>query len=142
MVTCLPALQEEEESKLVGVIIKELNTKFALQLDLQPSTDRSGQEKTDRHDPSDMLNVVFAGGSHSSCILDTITADNVRILDATVPGFLLTERASTDMAAEIADICSELPSENTVVICQLFDNSIYYGAREEGEKLLSKKVPL
>jgi hypothetical protein len=43
------------------------------------------------------------------------------------------------MAAEIADICSELPSENTVVIYQLFDNSIYYGAREEGEKLLPKK---
>jgi hypothetical protein len=43
------------------------------------------------------------------------------------------------MAAEISEICSELPSENTVIICQLFDNSIYYGAREEGEKLLPKK---
>jgi hypothetical protein len=137
--TRLPPLQEEDESRLVGVLIEELNNKFALQLDLQPLTDRSGQEASDRHDPLDMLNVVFAGGSHSSRILDTITADNVRILDATVPGFRLTERSAADMASEIADICSELPSENTVVVCQLFDNSIYYGAREEGEKLLPKK---
>jgi hypothetical protein len=137
--TRLPPLQEEDESRLVGVLIEELNNKFALQLDLQPITDRSGQEASDRHDPSDMLNVVFAGGSHSSRILGTITAENVRILDATVPGFRLMECAAADMASEIAEICSELPSENTVVVCQLFDNSIYYRAREEGEKLLPKK---
>ncbi len=94
MATRLPALQEEDESKLVKIFLEELNSKFALQLDLQPYTDRSGKEATDRHDPSDMLNVVFAGGSHSSRILDTITADNVRVLDATVTGFRLTDAPS------------------------------------------------
>jgi hypothetical protein len=56
-----------------------------------------------------------------------------------VPGFRLTERATAEMAADIAEVCAELPDNNTVVVCQLFDNSIYYGAREEGERLLPKK---
>jgi len=86
-----------------------------------------------------MLNVVFAGGSHSSRILDAVQDENVRILDSTVPGFRLTERATAEMAADIAEVCAELPDSNTVVVCQLFDNSVYYGAREEGERLLPKK---
>jgi hypothetical protein len=36
-----------------------------LKLDLCPSTDKFGQVATDMHDQTDMLNVVFAGGSHS-----------------------------------------------------------------------------
>ncbi len=120
-------------------MLEELYTKFALQLDLKPSTDRSGQEASDLHDPNDMLNVVFAGGSHSSPILDSVQDESVRILDSTVPGFRLTELATAEMAADIAEVCAELPDNNTVVVCQLFDNSIYYGAREEGERLLPKK---
>ncbi len=56
-----------------------------------------------------------------------------------MPGFRLTKRTTAEMAADIAEVCSELPDNNTVVVCQLFDNSIYYGAREEGERLLPKK---
>jgi lysophospholipase L1-like esterase len=137
--TRLPTLQKEEEGLILGKMLEELNSKFALQLDLKPSTDRSGQEASDPHDPNDMLNVVFAGGSHSSRILDTIQDESVRILDSTVPGFRLTERATAEMAADIAEVCAELPDNNTIVVCQLFDNSIYYGAREEGDRLLPKK---
>ena len=60
MATRLPALQKEDEGALLGKMLEELNIKFALQLDLKPSTDRSGQEASDLHDPNDMLNVVFA----------------------------------------------------------------------------------
>jgi hypothetical protein len=134
--TRLPALQKEEEGALLGKMLEELNLKFALQLDLKPSPDRSGQEASDLHDPNNILNVVFAGGSHSSRILDSVQDESVRILDSTVPGFRLTEPATAEMAADIAEVCAELPDNNTVVVCQLFDNSIYYGAREEGERLL------
>jgi hypothetical protein len=69
-----------------------------------------------------MLNVVFAGGSHSSRILDSVQDESVRILDSTVPGFRLTERATAEMAADIAEVCAKLPDNNTFVVCQLFDN--------------------
>jgi hypothetical protein len=34
--------------------------------------------------------------------------------------------------------CSSLPSHNIMCFC-FFDNSVFYGLREEGEKLVPKK---
>ncbi len=132
--THLPSLKKEDESKLVGVLIEELNCKFALQLDPDPITDRYSL-----HDHSDMLNVVFASGSHSSRMLDQITDPNIKLLDCTVPGFRITERSVAEMAKGIKEVASELSAKGTVIVMQLFDNSIYYGSREEGEMLLPKK---
>jgi hypothetical protein len=137
--THLPTLKKEDESKLLGVLIEELNCKFALQLDPDPLTDRYGQEASGLHDHTDMLNVVFAGGSHSSRMLDQVSDPNTKLLDCTVPGFRLTERSVAEMAKDIKEIASELPAKSTVFIMQLFDNSVYYGCREEGEMLLPKK---
>jgi hypothetical protein len=137
--THLPTLKKEDESKLLGVLIEELNCKFALQLDPDPITDRYGQEASGLHDHTDMLNVVFAGGSHSSRMLDQVSDPNTKLLDCTVPGFRLTERSVAEMAKDIKEIASELPAKSTVFIMQLFDNSVYYGCREEGEMLLPKK---
>jgi hypothetical protein len=39
----------------------------------------------------------------------------------------------------LGDVCAELLEETTVVICQLFDNSFFYVAREEGKRLLYPK---
>jgi len=137
--THLPSLKKEDESKILGVLIEELNCKFALQLDPDPMTDRYSQEASGLHDHSDMLNVVFAGGSHSSRMLDQISDPNLKLLDCTVPGFRITEQSVADMAKEIKGIASELPPKSTAIVMQLFDNSIYYGCREEGEMLLPKK---
>ena len=115
-----------------------INYKFALQLDPDPTTDRYSQEASGKHDHSDMLNVAFAGGSHSSRMLDKISDPNFKLLDCTVPGFRLTERSVAEMAKDIKEIASELHAKGTVIVMQLFDNSIYYGSREEGEMLLQK----
>jgi hypothetical protein len=123
----------------LGVLIEELNCKFALQLDPDPITDRYSQEASGLHDHSDMLNVVFAGGSHSSRMLDQISDPDIKLMDRTVPGFRITERSVAEMAKDIKEIASELPAKGTVIVMQLFDNSIYYGSREEGEMLLPKK---
>jgi hypothetical protein len=83
--------------------------------------------------------VVFAGGSHSSRMLDQISDPNIKLLDCTVPGFRITERSIAEMAKDIKEVASELSAKGTVIVMQLFDNSIYYGSREEGEMLLPKK---
>ncbi len=64
MATCLPALQEEEEKKLLGIMLEELNEKFALQLDLEPATDRSSQSASDYRE-SNSISMILAGSSHS-----------------------------------------------------------------------------
>jgi hypothetical protein len=61
------------------------------------------------------------------------------VLDATVPGFRLTERFTQAMEGDLSEILKELPDDNTVVVFQVFDNSVYYDSREEGEKLVPQK---
>jgi hypothetical protein len=85
LATCLPALQEEDEKKLLGVLIEELNEKFALQLDLEPSTDRSSQPASDYME-SDFFSMIFAGSSHSARTVDVIDRGGLNLLDATIPG--------------------------------------------------------
>jgi hypothetical protein len=120
-------------------MLEELNSTFALQLDPCPSTDKSGQVATDLHDQTDMLNVVFAGGSHSSRVIDHFQSESIKILDVTVPGFRLIDRYVESMEGDLSEILKDLPDDNTVVVYQIFDNSIFYGSREEGEKLVPQK---
>jgi hypothetical protein len=120
-------------------MLEELNNTFAFQLDLCPSTDKSSQVATDMHDQNDMLNVVFAGGSHSSRVIDHFHTGNIKVLDATVPGFRLTDRFTQSMEGDLSEITKDLPDDNTVVVFQVSDNSVFYRSREEGEKLVPQK---
>jgi hypothetical protein len=58
-----------------------------------------------------MLNVVFAGGSHSSHTLDQISDPNIKLLDCTVPGFRITEQSVAEMAKDIKEVASELTEQ-------------------------------
>ncbi len=125
LATCLPALQEEEEKKLLGVLIEELNEKFALQLDLEPSTDRSSQSASDYME-SDSISMIFAGSSHSARTLDVIDRDGINLLDATIPGFRLSPETVDKMAEDIKGLVDGLNPINTAISVQVLDNSTYY----------------
>ncbi len=58
-------------------------------------------------------------------MLDQISDPNIKLLDCTVPGFRITERSVAEMAKDIKEVASELPAKGTVIVMQLFDNSIY-----------------
>jgi hypothetical protein len=98
--THLPTLKKEDEKNFLGIMLEELNNTFALQLDLCPSMDKSGQWATDMHDQTDILNVVFAGGSHSSLVIDHFQSQSIKVLDATVPGFRLTDSLTQSMEGD------------------------------------------
>jgi hypothetical protein len=53
------------------------------------------------HDQTDMLNVVFAGGSHSFRVIDHFQSHSIKVLDATVPGFRLTDSLTQSMEGDI-----------------------------------------
>ncbi len=137
LATCLPALQEEDEKNLLGVIIEELNEKFALQLDLEPLTDRSSQLASDNTD-SKSVSMIFAGSSHSARTLDMIDREGVNLLDATIPGYRLSPETAGKMAEDIRDLVDGLNPINTVVSIQVLDNSTYYCGHTFGE--MSKKT--
>jgi hypothetical protein len=138
LATSLPILQEEDEGNFLGIMLEEINSKFALQLDPYPSTERSGQQAPDQMGESP-VNIVFAGSSHSARTLDQFDRDGVTIFDATVPGFRLNPDTAAEMAEEVKNLTADLCPENTVVIIQVLDNSTYYCGTEYGEMTLPKK---
>jgi hypothetical protein len=122
---------------LLGVIIEELNEKFALQLDLEPSTDRSSQLASDNTE-SESVSMIFAGSSHSARTLDMIDREGVNLLDATIPGYRLSPDTVGKMADDIRDLVDGLNPINTVVSIQVLDNSTYYCGHTFGEMSLPK----
>ncbi len=116
--TSLPTLQEEEEKKLLGIMLEELNEKFALQLDLEPSTDRSSQSASDYRE-SNSISMILAGSSHSARTLDSIDCDSINLLDATVPGFRINPNNVAKMASEVRDLVEGTDPKNTVVVIQV-----------------------
>ncbi len=139
MATSLPTLQEEDEKKLLGVLIEELNDKFALQLDLEPSTDRSSQPASD-YAESDSIIMIFAGSSHSARTIDVLDRGGINLLDATIPGYRLCPETVDKLAEDIKDLVDGLNPTNTVISVQVLDNSTYYCGHTFGEMSLPKKL--
>jgi hypothetical protein len=116
--TSLHTLQEEEEKKLQGIMLEELNKKFALQLDLESLTNRSSQLASDYRE-SDSISMILAGSSHSARTLDSIDRASINLLDATVPGFRINPNNVAKMASEVSDLVEGMDPKNTVVVIQI-----------------------
>ncbi len=134
----LPTLEEGDEQQFINIMLEELNSKFALQLDLSPITDWSCQSATDTPDESGTY-IVLAGASHSSRLIDPLESAHLTVVDSTVAGFRITDSAVAAMAADLEEKLADLDPKNTVVLVQIFDNSIYQCKRENGDRTLPKK---
>ncbi len=133
----LPTLGEEDERSLIQIMFVELNTKFTLQLDTCPNTDRSCQLATDNPD-EDPRGIVLAGSSHSVRLIDHLESANLRVVDSTVPAFRISETSVADLSAELADKISDLDPRKNVILVQLLDNSCYECKTPEGDRILLK----
>jgi hypothetical protein len=131
-----PPCRKRMKKKLLGVLIEELNEKFALQLDLEPSTDRSSQSASDFMEQDS----IFAGSSHSVRTIDVIDRGGLNLLDATTPGFRLCPETVGEMAEDIKDLVDGLNPTNTVISVQVLDNSTYYCGHTFAEMSLPKKL--
>jgi lysophospholipase L1-like esterase len=134
----LPTLVEGDEQSFLEVMLEELNVKFALQLDLCPITDWSGQYAADPHAESGTC-ILLAGSSHSSRLIDPLESTHLTVVDSTVSGFRITESSVSAMAADIEEKLRELDPANTVVLVQLLDNSIYQCKLANGDRTLPKR---
>ncbi len=96
----------------------ELNSKFALQLDTCPITDRSCQTATDNPDEG-RLSIVLAGSIHAVRLIDPLESANLRVVESTVPGFRITEQSVADISTDLAEKVSDLDPSKNVVLVQL-----------------------
>jgi hypothetical protein len=132
-------LGEEDEQSLLNIMLNELNDKFALQLDVNPNVDRSGQNATDQQGEENIC-ILLAGASHSVRIIDHLESANLTVMDSTVPGgFCVSERSVSEMTANIIDKLAELDPAKAVVVIQLLDNISYECRNEQGDRLLPRK---
>jgi hypothetical protein len=134
----LPILTEDEERSFLSVMLEELNVKFALQLDVYPSTKRFGLD-TDDSETESGCTIVLAGGSHASRMEGPLADTYLRVVDVSVPGFRISEESVASMAADLEEAVKGLDPKKSVVLLQPFDNSIYYSSRAQGEKTLTRK---
>ncbi len=134
----LPTLGEEDEQSLLNIMLNELNDKFALQLDMNPNVDRSGQNATDQPGEENIC-ILLAGASHFVRLIDHLESANLTVVDSTVPGFRVSERSVSEMTADIIDKLAELDPAKAVVVIQLLDNVSYECRNEQGDRLLPRK---
>ncbi len=117
-------------------LLEELNAKFALQLDLSPIMDWSGQSATDPHAESSPC-IVLAGNSHSTRLIDPLESSHLTVMDYTVAGFSITDSCIAAMASE--EKLADLDPANTVVLVQLLYNSIYQCKHESVDRTHPKR---
>jgi hypothetical protein len=98
----------------LNIMLEELNSKFALQLDLGPITDWSCQSATDAQAKNSQY-IVLAGGSHSSRLIGPLESAHLTVVDSTVAGFRITVPAiKTASPAIISQLFHCLPRVDLV----------------------------
>ena len=135
----LPTLAEKDELKVVRVLIGELNDKFALQLDPNPSTARFGSVDNSTEFNESRFIIALAGSSHASRLQEPLASTHLQVVDVSVPGFRISERAVSSMVSDMEAAISGLPDHKTIVLIQPFDNSIFFASKARGEKILTRK---
>jgi hypothetical protein len=120
----------------MSTMIAELNSKFALKLDLHPRTTRT---KLAEKEHDEKKNIVLIGGSHAGKLAGHLEALGVNVIDLSSPGFRITDASVEAMATDLETALSDLDDKSTVVIIQPFDNSVYFSSKARGEKVLTRK---
>jgi len=82
LASTLPALGEAGEQHFLAVLLQELNHEFALQLDMDPVTDRL------LHTPevSSNRSIIICGGSHASRLAKSLGSIRPEVVDLSVGG--------------------------------------------------------
>jgi hypothetical protein len=100
-------LSEAIESELLNELILELNTKFLT--DLAPLTSEPGYTSHDENSPSN-LRYIIIGGSHASRLADCMDNLDIKVVDLTTPGWLITEKSIDKAVADLMKVLDETPS--------------------------------
>jgi hypothetical protein len=72
-------------------------------------------------------------------LIDHLESTNLRVVDSTMPGFRITEQSIAELSADLAERVSDLVPENTMIVIQLLDNSVFECLTEQGDRVLPKR---
>jgi hypothetical protein len=129
-------LSEAVESELLNELILELNTKFMT--DLAPLTSEHGYTSHDEN-PAANLRYIIIGGSHASRLADCMDDQDIKVVDLTMPGWLITEKSIDKAVTDLVKVLEEDTELETVIIYHLFDNNVYFSVQPDGTMALPVK---
>ncbi len=128
-----PPLSKEEESQIVRTLLTELNEKFCVNLDSNPSLERSVPPPFTEHNA---VRTVFIGASNLGKIAKATAENGYMVIDLTIGGW-------TSKPGKIEKLCETLEKLNltefdTVVINPI-SNSDYLGIDEDSLPIPAEK---
>jgi hypothetical protein len=120
------ALEPKVERALVGSLLNELNEKFCVNLDPNPSLDRSIPPPPTAHNTG---RTVFIGGSNPGRIAKAAPENGHMIVDLTAKGWI-------PKSGKIDRLCETLKKLNLTeidtVVINYMSNTAYLGTDEDG----------
>ncbi len=126
-------LGPEEERMIVGSLLAELNEKFCVSLDTNPSLNRSTLPSLTGHNAG---RTVSIGGSHLGRIAKAAAENGYMIVDLTVKGWI-------PKSGKIGKLCETLKKLNLteidLVVIDSMSNTAFLGTDEDGLPILAEK---
>jgi hypothetical protein len=122
------------ERKFATCLIDELRGKFALDLDRNPSLDKTlGQQVR----PKRKVDVLIVGSGNMPASLATVLRSRAKTVDVMASSWWTISRASVERsAAQIRKIIAE--EDPDLVVLQILDNSCFYARSEDGSRQLPR----
>jgi hypothetical protein len=130
-------VNESYESTLLSELLQELTAKFLT--DLASLTCEEGYLSQEEATEATCRYIVI-GGSHAGRLADCLDDLGLEVIDLSVPGWTVTEKNVEKAVADLEKELKVVSELDTVIIYQLFDNSVYFEVREDGLRSLPSKV--
>jgi len=126
-------LEPEEERAIIGSMLSELNEKFCVSLDPNPSLDRSTPPSLTAHSTG---RTVFIGGSNLGKIAKAAAENGHMIVDLTVKGWI-------PKSGNIGKLCEKLKklnlTGNDTVVIDSMSNTAFLGTDDDGLPIPAEK---
>jgi hypothetical protein len=121
----IDAISEDNETELMNELVLELNTNFMTDL-AELTSGEPGAKERDLVTGHGYRYIVL-GGSHAGQLAGSLDDLGLNVVDLSTPGWTVLEKHVEKVAAELQ---AELDKEcdlTTIIVYQIFDNSVFHG---------------
>jgi hypothetical protein len=119
----------EDEKSLTHILCAELNAKFMLNLDTHPEVNRMVASDEE-------LKLIMIGASHTVRLATVLRERGLHVLEISRPGLRILKGKIRSLHDDVREAVNNeiVVDDNTVAVCQLFDNSFHAAWWESDEE--------
>ena len=125
--TSADPLSVEGEKLIITALIKDINTRFAMNLDSSPNLARKVTGVAAKRSPL----YVVVGASHATRTGEALVRAGACVKTVTIPGWRAMKQKVPTMLAALTEVLREV-GDNCTVVFQLLDSSFFFARPAEG----------